>query len=772
MLTAAIDCVRFLLRPGLSFRGHDESSNSENRVNYLELFDFLADHNEKIKTVTSAYANSNLKLNSPKVQKEICVDASAQTLTYIMKDIDNSYFSLIVDESRDVSTKEQVAISMRYVDRLDQVIERFIGIKHVTSTNAVTLKAAIEDILAKHSLSIQRMRGQGYDGASNMRGEFHGLKALILKDNPQAFYVHCFAHQLQLCLVAVTKNHWQVKHLFEFSYRIINTIGASCKRSDAIKCIQHDKILLYLKNGNLISGKGLNQEINLQKSSDTRWSSHFHSLISLMRMYASVIEVLEIIKEEVVHDQQSVEADVLIDIMEYFDFIFIMHLMIDILGITNELSQSLQRKDQDIENKMKLVQISKQRLQLLRENGWNALLDEVSHFCGVFEVVIPNMNEIYKTHRRSVKRGEDKTNLHHYRVDLFYTVVDMQLQELNNRFSESSTELLLYVSCLNPSDSFHAYDERKLICLAELYPSDFSIIEIVALKSQLSTYIIDMQTIEEFSSLRSIDDLAKQIVKFKKNDVYPLVYRLIILALTLPVATATVERAFSAMKIIKYRLHSRMGDDWLNDCLVPYIEKDVFDMILNKDNVNTIKYENSIEHVNTETRRLDDDLHSYVGCHPANENNTYNDNIEIDEEVERLRSFAYEWILPLRSSLLFDFAATSRVFGSFDDVSFLSDRQSRHFENVPVGAIVMTGARSLSRQPLEAMFTSTQWLSCAWAKKAEGKEIRKIVLNDRFWQSVLYAVTTTRPLVHVLRMVDAEKKPAMGFIYNAMDEAK
>ncbi|PKU60096.1 hypothetical protein MA16_Dca020494 [Dendrobium catenatum] len=77
-----------------------------------------------------------------------------------------------------------------------------------------------------------------------------------------------------------------------------------------------------------------------------------------------------------------------------------------------------------------------------------------------------------------------------------------------------------------------------------------------------------------------------------------------------------------------------------------------------------------------------------------------------------------------------------------------------------------------ARQPLEAMFTSTQWLSCAWAKKAEGKEIRKIVLNDRFWQSVLYAITTTRPLVHVLRMVDAEKKPAMGFIYNAMDEAK
>ncbi|XP_020705683.1 zinc finger MYM-type protein 1-like [Dendrobium catenatum] len=355
MLTAAIDCVRFLLRQGLSFRGHDESSNSDNRGNYLELLDFLADHNEEIKIVASQYASSNLKLTSPKVHKEIYFAALAQTLTYIMKDIGNSYFFLIVDESRDISTKEQLVIAVRYVDKLGQVIERFIGIKHVTSTNIVTLKVAIEDILAKHSLSIHRIRGQGYDGASNMRGEFHGLKAIILNDNPQPFYVHCFAHQLQLCLVAVAKNHWQVKQLFEFTSRIINTIGVSFKRPDALKSIQHEKVLLHLKNGNLISGKGLNQETNLQKSSDTRWSSHLHSLISLMHMYASVIEVLEIDKDEGVHDQQSVEVGVLIDIMESFDFIFSMHLMIDILGITNELSQSLQRKDQDIENAMKLV---------------------------------------------------------------------------------------------------------------------------------------------------------------------------------------------------------------------------------------------------------------------------------------------------------------------------------------------------------------------------------------------------------------------------------
>ncbi|PKU76783.1 hypothetical protein MA16_Dca001389 [Dendrobium catenatum] len=77
---------------------------------------------------------------------------------------------------------------------------------------------------------------------------------------------------------------------------------------------------------------------------------------------------------------------------------------------------------------------------------------------------------------------------------------------------------------------------------------------------------------DEFTSLISIADLAKQIVKDKKNCV-SLIYRLIILTLTLSIVIVTVERAFSAMKIIKHQLRSQIDDAWLNDCLVLYIEK-------------------------------------------------------------------------------------------------------------------------------------------------------------------------------------------------------
>ena len=69
----------------------------------------------------------------------------------------------------------------------------------------------------------------------------------------------------------------------------------------------------------------------------------------------------------------------------------------------------------------------------------------------------------------------------------------------------------------------------------------------------------------------------------KKYRVYPLVYLLVKLILLLLVATTTVERVFSAMKIIKIQLCNRLRDDLMNDCLMTYIEKDIFETIDNED---------------------------------------------------------------------------------------------------------------------------------------------------------------------------------------------
>jgi hypothetical protein len=87
-------------------------------------------------------------------------------------------------------------IVLRFVSNEGYIKEHFLDIIHVIDTTALTLKDSICAVLSDNNSSVQDIRGQGYDGASNMRGEWNGLKTLILKECPCAYYIHCMAHQL------------------------------------------------------------------------------------------------------------------------------------------------------------------------------------------------------------------------------------------------------------------------------------------------------------------------------------------------------------------------------------------------------------------------------------------------------------------------------------------------------------------------------------------------------------------------------------------------
>ena len=72
---------------------------------------------------------------------------------------------------------------------------------------------------------------------------------------------------------------------------------------------------------------------------------------------------------------------------------------------------------------------------------------------------------------------------------------------------------------------------------------------------------------------------------------------------------------------------------------------------------------------------------------------------------------------------------------------------------------------------LRKMVTSQEWSNSKWSKDAGGKKMTSYILQESYWKNVLYSLKLTRPLVKVLRMVDGDKKPPMGYIYEAMDRA-
>ncbi|XP_049381339.1 uncharacterized protein LOC125845891 [Solanum stenotomum] len=327
-------------------------------------------------------------MTSPMIQKDIVSACKIEIVKAILEELNGDYFALLVDESFDVSRKEQMAIIFRYIDRMKFVMERLIDIVYVEDTSASSLKEAFFNLLAQHSLSPSSVRGQCYDGASNMQEE-------------------------------------------------------------------------------------------------------------------------------------------------------------------------------DIANVMLLVEVAKRRLQVLRDDEWDFLIAKVSTFCIKHDVVKPNFEEPYVSSLRFRRKLANYTILHHYCVEVFCNIIDWQLQELNDRSDEVTIDLLHGIACLNPINSFSSFDIRKVMKMAELYPDDFDQSNMRILENQLASYIVDVCDVDErFSDLNELCDLSKRLVQTKKHSNYPLVFRLVKLTLLLPVATASVERVFSAMKFIKNDLWSQMSDDF------------------------------------------------------------------------------------------------------------------------------------------------------------------------------------------------------------------
>ena len=165
------------------------------------------------------------------------------------------------------------------------------------------------------------------------KGEFNGLKTQILRENPYAYYIHCFAHQLQLALVAVAKGNADVATFFTSCNSLVNIVGASCRRRDMLRDQLQKNITEALENDDLPTGRGLNQETSLKRAGDTRWNSHYGTLLSIISMFKSVVKVLKLIIEDVSTNNLD-EVNRSLREIQSFEFVFHLFFMRSILGAT------------------------------------------------------------------------------------------------------------------------------------------------------------------------------------------------------------------------------------------------------------------------------------------------------------------------------------------------------------------------------------------------------------------------------------------------------
>jgi len=161
-------------------RGHHEHSTSNNKGNFLELLELRGSDNDLIKK-----KKKEIQFTDHKIQNEIIELLRKQVLSQILKQIKQAkYFSVMIDETTDISRQEQVSLVIRYTDDQFNVYERFIGFERTVEMTGEALFNLLLDWLKKLNLDVKHIVGQSYDGASAMRGEYRGVAARLKEVAP------------------------------------------------------------------------------------------------------------------------------------------------------------------------------------------------------------------------------------------------------------------------------------------------------------------------------------------------------------------------------------------------------------------------------------------------------------------------------------------------------------------------------------------------------------------------------------------------------------
>ncbi|KAI3462487.1 hypothetical protein Pfo_019150 [Paulownia fortunei] len=492
----SIDVTRLCAVQGITFRAHNECLDSHNHGNFLEIMKHTTSYNDEVRSIIL----ENASYTSSQIQKEILSLYASRIQIFIKKEIGDANYCLIMNESRNESKREQMAFVLRFVNKEGFILERLFDVVYVDDTKTSTLKREISS----------------YDGASTMREDWNDLQALFLNEFPYAYY-HFFLH------LAIT----------------VNLVDSSYKRHDQLHIANAIRIAELISTNELETGKGKNQIGTAQCLGDTRWSSHLRSLLSLLDMFDHILLVLS----EIINDKSSLftkaSTDGAYDIMTSFEFVFILHFMIELLQMTDDFFVN-----------------TKELLQKFRENGWDQLFDKVKSFCKKHKIDVPYMNAPRRSGRDRLHKGNPIILEHHYQIDIFTGTIDSILQEMSYRFDENRVKLLRLNSTLDTRDGYKSFNINNICKLLKLFE-------------------FDIRRNIHFQNMSTLSELCQVLSKTWETMNFYLVDRLIKLILTLPVSTATTERAFSSMKFVKTRLRNKMKYDFLASSLLMYNKKEI-----------------------------------------------------------------------------------------------------------------------------------------------------------------------------------------------------
>lgn len=575
-LSRIIDVVTTLARLRLPFRGDDESLNSKNKGIFLEIIELVARYDQ---TLASHIEKSGFNSKgypsylSPSSQNSIITSAASIIRNNLIKEIKQcGYYAICMDTTPDESKTDQLSIIFRYIQPEGNICEVLLGICPAISGDGETLSNILFSFLEKYGFNVMNIRGQGYDGCASMSGKYRGVKSRILQLNNKAYFVHCFAHRINLVVIDTITKNIEARNFFGTINQLYNFIEGSTKRHGLFQFIQKEFNGQQIQEGiydNNASGNsyGNTKLYTLSSISQTRWSSRADNCRILKLTLPHVKKTLEHITSDSTYDMDTAGTANSLSKSIDFEFCLILCIMADLLELVQVVSKYLQDEKMNISAAASSVEVLIVEIQSKRcDETYNSLWANAELLAESINVQYeePRMRKVSKRiddnwANQTVETGKEKLRVSYFQI------VDLMVSALTGRFDSTDTlPLLKSIACLENPD---ASKTDQLMQLAAFYEGDVTT-ETIQAQYTLLIRLLNNEKIKP----NGIQSIYSWMIKTDMVTMCDAVAKLYKLVLILPATSCSNERCFSALKFIKNRLRTTMTQERLDELMILAVE--------------------------------------------------------------------------------------------------------------------------------------------------------------------------------------------------------
>ncbi len=547
ILIRVLDTILFLGERGLALRGGSHLIGEQNNGNFLGVLELIShydpilrDHLEKVKASQRLGQRLQVHYLSWEIQNEFIKLCSDHVKAAILKEREEAkYYSIIVDATPDSAHIEQTTFVLRYLhlnpeEKRYTIYERFLEFVDCNKKTGEDIANVIKETLKERNIPLDECRGQGYDNGSNMKGQYEGAQAHILRAYPLAVYSPCSNHNLnlvgvdsaQVCIKAIT--------FFGVIQKFYNIVSSSPQRWEILKKHIH---------------------CSFHRLSDTRWSAHVDAVKPFANTLPELNEVLDELKTLNLTPETRTDIGGLQKYICSFECVLMSSIWSKILTAINERNVILQATDATLDVEVENLKSLLSDLEFIRSR-WDTILNECKLVASQIDRIsstLPESRKRKRTRRFLEDEESDSTDIDEetdFKRNTFLVIIDSVISGISHRFKaindlNDTFSFLWQFNDMSEEDLRIAADK-----FAEKYSSDVS--------KSLGDELIHLKHVYKANFKDSLPpfDLLNTITGMNLDTIFSNICTALRIFCTISVSVATGERSFSVLARIKDYLRS------------------------------------------------------------------------------------------------------------------------------------------------------------------------------------------------------------------------